>query len=108
MFCTFNAVAFHVPAVLHGADDVQGAVHVALLSSKIKGQEAARAAGSKNVRIVNLPQKAKETAHELVQGVRPAQAIVRCAFNPQSNKSRRHMELLIRQSVYPGSSHSEN
>ena len=83
MFCTFNVVAFHVPAVLHGADDVQGAVHVALLSSKIKGQEAARAAGSKHVRFVNLPQKAKETAHELVQGVRPAQAIVRCAFNPQ-------------------------
>ncbi len=88
MFCTFNVVAFHVPAVLHGADDVQGAVHVALLSSKIKGQEAARAAGSKHVRFVNLPQKAKETAHELVQGVCPAQAIVRCVFLQPSIKQK--------------------
>jgi hypothetical protein len=45
IFCTFNVVPFHVPAILHGADDVQSAVHVALLSNKIKRQEAARTAG---------------------------------------------------------------
>jgi len=42
---TFDVQALHVPAVAHGADDVQSAVHVALLSHKIKEQEAARAAG---------------------------------------------------------------
>ncbi len=33
---TFDVQALHVPAVAHGADDVQSAVHVALLTSKTK------------------------------------------------------------------------
>ncbi len=31
---TVDVVALHVPAVCHGADDVQGAVHVAFLSMR--------------------------------------------------------------------------
>ena len=34
MLYTFDVVALHVPAVCHGADDVRGAVHVTLLSTR--------------------------------------------------------------------------
>jgi hypothetical protein len=34
MLYTFDVVALHVPAVCHGANDVRGAVHVTLLSTR--------------------------------------------------------------------------
>lgn len=61
---TFDVQALHVPAVAHGADDVQSAVHVALLTNKNKIREMVKFATNVVARVGTTTNVCKDSNTE--------------------------------------------